>query len=78
MKRSKSGTLGREVAGLHTFHLQPTADPRGWLHRHFLHARGQTWNAWCAIASGMQENGCYVISPLLLPPRLLWMDFPAI
>ncbi|MEK6291196.1 MAG: hypothetical protein V4793_07365, partial [Paraburkholderia tropica] len=54
----------------------PTADPRGWLHRHFVHALGQTWNAWCAIASGMQESGGYVVSPLLFPTRLLWLDYP--
>jgi hypothetical protein len=58
-------------------HLPPTADPRGWLHRHFVHALGQTWNAWCAIASGMQESGGYVLSPLLFPTRLLWLDYPA-
>ncbi|HTR05496.1 MAG TPA: hypothetical protein VMJ11_02285 [Paraburkholderia sp.] len=28
------------------------------------------------IASGMQESGCYVLSPLLFPTRLLWLDFP--
>jgi hypothetical protein len=37
---------------------------------------GQTWNAWCAIASGMQESGGYVLSPLLFPTRLLWLDYP--
>ncbi|MEX3968498.1 hypothetical protein AB4Y42_41205 [Paraburkholderia sp. EG286B] len=58
-------------------HLPPTADPRGWLHRHFVHALGQTWNAWCAIASGMQESGGYVVSPLLFPTRPLWLDYPA-
>ncbi|MFP6560783.1 hypothetical protein WJ542_21140 [Paraburkholderia sp. B3] len=57
-------------------HLPPTVDPWDWLHRHFLHALGQSWNAWCAIASGMQESGCYVLSPLLFPTRLLWVDYP--
>ncbi|MEX3634636.1 hypothetical protein [Paraburkholderia sp. BR14320] len=23
-----------------------------------------------------QESGCYVLSPLLFPTRLLWLDFP--
>ncbi|WP_174464467.1 hypothetical protein [Paraburkholderia ferrariae] len=57
-------------------HLPPTADPQGWLNRHFVHALGQTWNAWCSIASGMQESGRYVLSPLLFPTRLLWLNFP--
>lgn len=39
-------------------HLPPPVAPQDWLHRHFVHALGQTWNAWCAIASGMQESGC--------------------
>lgn len=58
-------------------YLQPPAgasDRQDWLLRHFVHALAQTWSAWCAIASGMRENGCYVISPLLLPTRVLWLD----
>ncbi|AXF19032.1 hypothetical protein [Paraburkholderia caledonica] len=47
-----------------------------WLLRHFLHALRQTWNTWCAIASEMQENGRYVISPLFLPTRAPWLDAP--
>lgn len=47
-----------------------------WLLRHFVHALRQTWNAWCAIASEMHENGRYVISPMLLPTRALWLDAP--
>ncbi|EJO54197.1 hypothetical protein BURMUCF2_B0456 [Burkholderia multivorans CF2] len=57
-------------------YLPPSFDAQNWLHRHFVHALGQTWNAWCAIASGMQESGCYVLSPLLFPTRLLWLDLP--
>lgn len=48
-------------------------DRHDWLLHHFAHALGQTWNAWCAITSSMQENGHYVISPLLLPTRVLWI-----
>ena len=56
-------------------HLPPTVDPQEWLHRHFVYALGQIGNAWCPIASGMQESGCYVLR-LLCPTRLLWLDFP--
>ncbi|MCG5076579.1 hypothetical protein [Paraburkholderia tagetis] len=56
-------------------HLPPTVGPQDWLHRHFVHALDQTWNAWRTIASGMQESGCYVVSPLLFPTRMLWMDY---
>lgn len=56
--------------------LPPSVDRWGWLHRHLVHALGQSWNAWCLIASGMQESGCYVVSPLLFPTRLLWLDYP--
>ncbi|MEX3954133.1 hypothetical protein AB4Y45_46000 [Paraburkholderia sp. EG287A] len=64
------------MAGLHARPFAALSRPQEWLHRHFVHALGQTWNAWCAIASGMQESGCYVLSPLLFPTRLLWLDFP--
>lgn len=57
-------------------HLPPTVDTHDWLRRHFIHALDQTWHAWCAITSGMQESDCYVLSPLLFPTRLLWLDFP--
>ena len=57
-------------------HLPPSVDSQDWLHRHLVHALGQTWNAWRAIASGMQESGCYVVSPLIFPTRMLWMDYP--
>ncbi|MDR6412872.1 hypothetical protein [Paraburkholderia terricola] len=59
-------------------HLPPIGvnDQQDWLRRYFVHALEETWNAWCTIACGMQQNGCYVISPLLLPTRLLWLDFP--
>ncbi len=57
-------------------HLPPigVTDRQDWLLRQFVDALGQTWNAWCAIASGMQEDGCYVISPLLFPTRTLWLE----
>jgi hypothetical protein len=57
-------------------HLPPTGvlDPEEWLLRYFVRALEQTWNAWCTIAIGMQESGCYVVSPLLLPTRMLWLD----
>ncbi|CAE6818047.1 hypothetical protein R75461_05968 [Paraburkholderia nemoris] len=51
-------------------------DRNDWLIRHFTHALRQTWNAWCTIASGMQENGRYVLSPMLLPTRTFWFDVP--
>ncbi|MEM5448504.1 hypothetical protein [Paraburkholderia guartelaensis] len=51
-------------------------DSQDWLHRHFVHALDQIWSAWRAIASGMQESGCYVVSSLLFPMRMLWMDYP--
>ncbi|WP_174479548.1 hypothetical protein [Paraburkholderia heleia] len=57
-------------------HLPPTVDPRDWLHRDFEHAPDQTWNAWRTIASGMQERGCYVVSPPIFLTRMLWMDYP--
>ncbi|MCA8023636.1 hypothetical protein [Burkholderia metallica] len=57
-------------------HLPPTGvrDSEDWLLRYFVHALEQTWSAWCTIAIGMRENGCYVVSPLLLPTRVLWLD----
>ena len=57
-------------------HLPPTGvhDPEEWLLRYFVHALEQTWNAWCNIAIGMRESGCYVVSPLLLPTRVLWLN----
>ncbi|MGY4725798.1 hypothetical protein [Burkholderia pyrrocinia] len=57
-------------------HLPPAGgrDREDWLLRYFVHALGQTWNIWCTIAFGMRENGCYVVSPLLLPTRVLWLD----
>ncbi|MGC3030399.1 hypothetical protein ACPUER_35665 [Burkholderia sp. DN3021] len=56
-------------------HLPPAGvgDREDWLLRYFVHALGQTWDAWCAIAFGMRESGCYVVSPLLLPTRVLWL-----
>ncbi|WP_231957698.1 hypothetical protein [Paraburkholderia tropica] len=58
-------------------HLPPprARDREDWLLRHFVHALDETWRAWRAIASGMQEGGYYVVSPLIFPTRLLWMDF---
>uniref|UniRef100_UPI003BEEF144 hypothetical protein n=1 Tax=Burkholderia arboris TaxID=488730 RepID=UPI003BEEF144 len=57
-------------------YLPPTGvyDREEWLIRHFVHALEQTWNAWFSIAIGMRENGCYVVSPLLLPTRALWLN----
>lgn len=57
-------------------HLPPAGvrDREDWILRHFVHALEQTWNAWCTIAIGMRENGCYVVSPLLLPTRVLWLN----
>ncbi len=57
-------------------HLPPASarNREDWLLRAFIHALGQTWNVWCTIAFGMRENGCYVVSPLLLPTRVLWLD----
>ncbi|WP_198391674.1 hypothetical protein [Burkholderia ubonensis] len=57
-------------------HLPPLGigEPEGWLLRSFVHALGQTWNIWRTIAFDMRENGCYVISPLLLPTCVLWLD----
>ncbi len=56
--------------------LPPPVDPRDWLHRDFVHALDETRNAWRTIGSGMQESGCYVVSPLIFPTRMLWMDCP--
>ncbi|KGD28327.1 hypothetical protein DP59_3107 [Burkholderia pseudomallei] len=57
-------------------HLPPAGvfDHEEWLQHYFVHALEQTWNAWCTIAIGMRENGCYIVSPLLLPTRVLWLD----
>lgn len=63
------------MAGLHACPFAASVAAQDWLHRHFVHALGQTWDAWCAIASGMQESGCYVVSPLLFPTRILWTDY---
>lgn len=34
----------------------------------------RTWTTWCAIAACRQPQGPYVASPILLPPRALWIE----